>query len=74
MYNRFFYMFFNSNISKIGFISCFFCCSVSAFQMLNRCGEPLEVARVVLFLASLDASFITGSDYPLDGGFFNLRG
>lgn len=38
-------------------------------QMLGRCGEMIEVARVVLFLASLDASFITGSDIPVDGGY-----
>jgi len=37
-------------------------------------GEPAEVASLALFLCSEQASFITGTDYPLDGGFFNLRG
>jgi NAD(P)-dependent dehydrogenase (short-subunit alcohol dehydrogenase family) len=37
-------------------------------------GEPEEVASLALFLCSGEASFITGVDYPLDGGFFNLRG
>jgi hypothetical protein len=36
--------------------------------MLGRCVDFVEVARVVLFLASTDASFITGSDIPVDGG------
>jgi 2-keto-3-deoxy-L-fuconate dehydrogenase len=27
-----------------------------------------------LFLCSDEAAFITGMDYPIDGGFFNLRG
>jgi NAD(P)-dependent dehydrogenase (short-subunit alcohol dehydrogenase family) len=36
--------------------------------------EPDEVASLALFLCSDEASFITGADYPLDGGFFNLRG
>jgi 2-keto-3-deoxy-L-fuconate dehydrogenase len=43
-------------------------------QPIGRMAEPEEVASLALFLCSDDASFITGADYPLDGGFFNLRG
>ena len=43
-------------------------------QPLGRMGEPAEVASLALFLCSEEASFITGVDYPIDGGFFNLRG
>ena len=43
-------------------------------QPIGRMGEPHEVAALALFLCSDQASFITGADYPLDGGFFNLRG
>lgn len=43
-------------------------------QPIGRMAEPREVASLALFLCSDEASFITGSDYPLDGGFFNLRG
>lgn len=43
-------------------------------QPMGRMGEPKEVAALALFLCSDEASFITGVDYPLDGGFFNLRG
>jgi len=35
---------------------------------LGRMGEPIEIARAVLFLASEDASFITGAALPVDGG------
>lgn len=43
-------------------------------QPVERMGKPEEVASLALFLCSDEASFITGADIPLDGGFFNLRG
>jgi NAD(P)-dependent dehydrogenase (short-subunit alcohol dehydrogenase family) len=47
---------------------------LSKAQPVGRMAEPEEVASLALFLCSDEASFITGADYPLDGGFFNLRG
>jgi NAD(P)-dependent dehydrogenase (short-subunit alcohol dehydrogenase family) len=47
---------------------------LSASQPIGRMGEPEEVAALALFLCSDEAGFITGVDYPIDGGFFNLRG
>ena len=47
---------------------------LSQSQPVGRMGEPHEVAKLALFLCSDQASFITGVDYPIDGGFFNLRG
>ncbi|MEW6989806.1 SDR family NAD(P)-dependent oxidoreductase [Colwelliaceae bacterium 6441] len=41
---------------------------VSENTPLGRLGKPIEVARAALFLASDDASFITGSDLQVDGG------
>ena len=38
-------------------------------MMLNRCGETIDVARAILFLCSDDASFITGTDLKVDGGY-----
>jgi 3(or 17)beta-hydroxysteroid dehydrogenase len=35
---------------------------------MNRLGEPHEVSSVILFLASDQASFITGAEIPVDGG------
>jgi NAD(P)-dependent dehydrogenase (short-subunit alcohol dehydrogenase family) len=43
-------------------------------QPIGRMGEPEEVASLALFLCSDAASFITGVDYPLDGGFLKLHG
>jgi 2-keto-3-deoxy-L-fuconate dehydrogenase len=43
-------------------------------QPIGRMGEPEEVASLALFLCSDAASFITGVDYALDGGFMNLHG
>lgn len=42
-------------------------------QPIGRMGDPCEVAALALFLCSGQAKFITGSDYPIDGGFLNLR-
>jgi len=39
---------------------------------MKRMGEPEEVARAVLFLASQEASFITGVDLYVDGGTLEL--
>ena len=47
---------------------------LSKAQPVGRMAEPAEVASLALFLCSDEASFITGADYPLDGGFLNLRG
>jgi 2-keto-3-deoxy-L-fuconate dehydrogenase len=46
---------------------------LSAAQPIGRMAEPEEVANLALYLCSDEASFLTGVDYPLDGGFFNLR-
>jgi len=42
------------------------------FHMLGRMGHPVEIAGPVLFLLSNDASFITGTDLPVDGGYNGL--
>jgi NAD(P)-dependent dehydrogenase (short-subunit alcohol dehydrogenase family) len=39
------------------------------FHLLGRVGEPEEVAQAVLFLCSSHASFITGTDLAVDGGY-----
>lgn len=41
---------------------------VSSACLVERVGEPDEIARLVVFLASDESGFITGSDYIIDGG------
>jgi NAD(P)-dependent dehydrogenase (short-subunit alcohol dehydrogenase family) len=41
-------------------------------QMMQRCGEPVETAGAVLFFLSDDASFITGHELMVDGGYVNM--
>jgi NAD(P)-dependent dehydrogenase (short-subunit alcohol dehydrogenase family) len=43
--------------------------TVAPLHMLNRLGEPVEVANAVLFLASDEASFITATHLLVDGGY-----
>jgi NAD(P)-dependent dehydrogenase (short-subunit alcohol dehydrogenase family) len=42
-------------------------------QPIGRMGEPTEIANLALFLCSDEAGFITGCDYPIDGGFVKLN-
>ena len=43
-------------------------------QPIGRMGKPEEVASLALFLCSDAASFITGTDYLIDGGYMRLHG
>ena len=47
--------------------------ALAASQPIGRMGTPEEVALLALYLCSDAASFLTGVDFPIDGGFFNLR-
>jgi NAD(P)-dependent dehydrogenase (short-subunit alcohol dehydrogenase family) len=42
--------------------------ALEARQILNRLGTPEEVAAAILFLASDESSFATGSILAIDGG------
>ncbi len=46
---------------------------LSKTQPIGRMGKPEEVAHLALYLCSDEASFITGCDYPIDGGFIKLN-
>ncbi len=48
--------------------------ALSKTQPIGRMGKPEEVANLALFLCSDEAGFITGTDYPIDGGFIKLNG
>jgi len=42
-------------------------------QPIGRMAKPEEIAQLALYLCSDEASFITGCDYPIDGGFVKLN-
>ena len=46
---------------------------LSRTQPIGRMGQPDEIAELALFLCSDAASFITGSNVPIDGGFVTLK-
>lgn len=46
---------------------------LSRGQPIGRMGTVDEVAALALYLCSDEAGFITGNDYPVDGGFINLN-
>jgi len=45
---------------------------LSKTQPIGRMGKPEEIADLALFLCSDEAGFITGTDYPIDGGRIKL--
>lgn len=46
---------------------------LSKTQPIGRMGEPAEVANLALYLCSDEAAFVTGTDFPIDGGFIRLN-
>lgn len=46
---------------------------LSKSQPIGRMGQPVEIATLALYLCSDEAGFITGCDYPIDGGFTTLN-
>lgn len=46
---------------------------LSATQPIGRMARPGEIAALALYLCSDEAGFITGCDYPIDGGFLKLN-
>jgi len=47
---------------------------LSQTQPIGRMGLPQEIANLALYLCSDEASFITGTEFPIDGGFIKLNG
>jgi NAD(P)-dependent dehydrogenase (short-subunit alcohol dehydrogenase family) len=46
---------------------------LSKTQPIGRMAKPEEIAALALYLCSDEAAFITGTDYPIDGGFLKLN-
>ncbi|NUQ24158.1 MAG: SDR family oxidoreductase [Saprospiraceae bacterium] len=46
---------------------------LAATQPIGRMGTPEEVAALAMYLCSEEAAFVTGCNFPLDGGFINLK-
>jgi NAD(P)-dependent dehydrogenase (short-subunit alcohol dehydrogenase family) len=47
--------------------------TLSKTQPIGRMAEPKEIAALALYLCSDEAGFISGCDYPIDGGFTKLN-
>jgi 2-keto-3-deoxy-L-fuconate dehydrogenase len=46
---------------------------LSKTQPIGRMAQPEEIAGLALYLCSDEAAFVTGCDYPIDGGFIRLN-
>ncbi len=46
---------------------------LSRTQPIGRMAKPEEIAALALYLCSEEAAFVTGCDYPIDGGTFKLN-
>ena len=46
---------------------------LSKTQPIGRMGRPDEIASLALYLCSDESAFVTGTDYPIDGGFLRLN-
>ena len=46
---------------------------LSKSQPIGRMGTPDEIAYLALYLCSAESGFVTGCDYPIDGGFIYLN-
>jgi NAD(P)-dependent dehydrogenase (short-subunit alcohol dehydrogenase family) len=46
---------------------------LSKTQPIGRMGKPSEIATLALYLCSDEAAFVTGTNYPIDGGFIKLN-
>jgi len=47
--------------------------TLSKSQPIGRMGKPEEIGALAAYLCSDEAAFITGSDFPIDGGFIKLN-
>ncbi|WP_210513955.1 SDR family NAD(P)-dependent oxidoreductase [Hymenobacter terricola] len=46
---------------------------LSRSQPIGRMGQPAEIAALALYLCADESGFVTGCDYPIDGGFITLN-
>ena len=47
---------------------------LSKSQPIGRMGTPKEIGNLAVYLCSDEAGFITGTDFPIDGGYIKLNG
>lgn len=47
--------------------------ALAATQPIGRMGRPEEIADLAVYLCSARAGFVTGTDFPIDGGFIRLN-